>query len=123
LANTKNNFSFKCHRDEKPTPSVYPVNAISFHPTYGTFSTAGGDGSYFFWDKDSKQRLKTGPNVGSPISATAFNRTGNIFAYAMSYDWHKGHEHAAGSKNLIMLHALKDEDIKPKAAKSKGVRG
>lgn len=85
------NFSFKCHRDEKAIPSVYPVNAISFHPVYGTFSTAGGDGCYFFWDKDSKQRLKNGPNCGSPISATAFNRSGNIFAYALSYDWHKVH--------------------------------
>jgi mRNA export factor len=57
------NFSFKCHRDEKTIPNVYPVNAISFHPIYGTFSTSGADGTYYFWDKDSKQRLKSGPNV------------------------------------------------------------
>jgi acyl dehydratase len=28
-------------------------------------------------------------NANGPIAATAFNRTGNIFAYAVSYDWHK----------------------------------
>jgi WD40 repeat protein len=37
---------------------IYAVNAISFHPQYGTFVTAGSDGTYNFWDKDSKQRLK-----------------------------------------------------------------
>lgn len=45
------NFSFKCHRE---TPSagianVYSVNDISFHPTFGTFSTAGSDGTFHFW--------------------------------------------------------------------------
>ena len=39
------NFSFKCHRDDKTIANVYPVNAISIHPVYGTFSTAGGDGA------------------------------------------------------------------------------
>ncbi|ORY47836.1 WD40 repeat-like protein [Rhizoclosmatium globosum] len=111
-------FSFKCHRDDKN--NVHAVNAISFHPTYGTFSTAGGDGTFSFWDKDSKQRLKPFPAVGSSISATAFNRNGTIFAYAASYDWGKGHEHyAQGTPNKIFLHATKDEDVKPKPAKPK----
>lgn len=34
------------------------MNSIKFHPQHGTFVTAGGDGTYNFWDKDSKQRLK-----------------------------------------------------------------
>ncbi|KAI8921518.1 WD40-repeat-containing domain protein [Entophlyctis helioformis] len=106
------NFSFKCHRDEKAA-ILYPVNDISFHPIYGTFSTAGGDGMFNFWDKDSRQRLKTGPNVGMPISSTAFSRNGSIFAYAMSYDWSKGHEqYKQGERNVIMLHAVKDDEIK-----------
>ncbi|KAL2915301.1 RNA export factor gle2 [Polyrhizophydium stewartii] len=107
-----NNFSFKCHRDDQ-LRKVYCVNAISFHPTYGTFSTAGSDGIFNFWDKDSRQRLKLGPQVGAPISATAFNRNGTIFAYAAGYDWHKGHEgHQAGSKTSIILFPAKDEDVK-----------
>ncbi len=95
------NFSFKCHRDNN---NVYAINAISFHPTYGTFSTAGADGTFNFWyelpcnmsmltdcerDKDSKQRLKAFNNVGGPISSTTFNRDGRIFAYTVSYDWSK----------------------------------
>ena len=113
-----NNFSFKCHRSNN---DVYAINAISFHPTYGTFSTAGADGAIFFWDKDSKQRLKTfAPTLPLPIVSTAFNRTGGIFAYATGYDWSKGSEHATQegkSKEKIYLHPVKDEDIKPKAKK------
>jgi mRNA export factor len=48
------NFSFKCHRETPAgntsnATNVYSVNAISFHPTYGTFSTAGSDGTFHFW--------------------------------------------------------------------------
>lgn len=49
------NFTFKCHRDAE---STYSVNDIRFHPVHHTFVTAGADGAYNFWDKDSKQRLK-----------------------------------------------------------------
>ncbi|KAL1922595.1 uncharacterized protein VTP21DRAFT_10134 [Calcarisporiella thermophila] len=114
---TANNFSFKCHRDNN---NVYSVNAISFHPIHGTFSTAGSDGTFNFWDKDSKQRLKAFSNVGGTIPCTTFNRNGTIFAYAVSYDWSKGHQHALPSnKNAIMLHAAKDEDVKPRAPKKR----
>lgn len=45
------NFSFKCHRETPSTgiANVYSVNDISFHPTFGTFSTAGSDGTFHFW--------------------------------------------------------------------------
>ena len=53
-----------------------------------------------------------------PIAATAFNRTGTIYAYAVSYDWSKGHSGAVtGNPNKVMLHALKDEEIKRKPKK------
>jgi len=84
---TESNFSFKCHRDT--ANNVFSVNAISFHPLFGTFSTAGSDGTFNFWDKDSKQRLKQFNNVGGPIISSAFSRNGSIFAYAMGYDWSK----------------------------------
>jgi len=118
----QSNFSFKCHREgggqagtnKTESSQIYAVNAISFHPTYGTFSTAGSDGTFNFWDKDSKQRLKTFPKMPTSISATAFNRTGNIFAYSVSYDWSKGYEHYNPNlmKNSIFLHPVSDDEIK-----------
>ena len=111
------NFSFKCHRDDK---MIYSVNSIAFHPVYGTFSTSGSDGNFNFWDKDSKQRLKTFSNIGGPITASCFNRNGSIFAYSLSYDWSKGHEyHQPGFQNKIFLHATTDEDIKPRPSKKR----
>jgi len=119
--NSGMNFSFKCHR-EAPSATgsnngtnVFSVNAISFHPTYGTFSTAGSDGTFHFWDKDAKHRLKGYPAVGGTIPATTFNRNGTIFAYAVSYDWSKGH---VGNNpqypNKVMLHPIKDDEAKPR---------
>jgi hypothetical protein len=54
-------------------------------------------GTYNFWDKDSKQRLKAQgraiyPNgQPAPVTAGAFDRTGAIYGYALSYDWSKGY--------------------------------
>jgi mRNA export factor len=112
-----NNFSFKCHRGNpvNNASNVYAVNAISFHPVHGTFSTAGSDGTFHFWDKDAKHRLKGYPEVGGSISATDFNRTGSIFAYAVSYDWSKGYQFNNQQYPCkIMLHSVQGDECKPR---------
>lgn len=129
---SKFGFLFRCHRK---TPGqagtagvgarvgsaaanelhIYAVNLIAFHPGYGTFSTAGSDGTFCFWDKDAKQRLKAFPLVNASILATAFNSTGLIFAYAVSYDWSQGLQgNRPDYPNQIKLHGCKDEEIKQK---------
>lgn len=115
--NDSSNFSFKCHRDAPAnnTTNVYAVNDISFHPVHGTFSTAGSDGTFHFWDKDAKHRLKGYPNVGGPITATTFNRNGNIFAYAVSYDWAKGYQANTQQQPIkLMLHPVMADECKPR---------
>ncbi|EHY57289.1 RNA export factor gle2 [Exophiala dermatitidis] len=118
---SSNNFSFKCHRDtpttgpQRDVSNVYAVNAISFHPVHGTFSTAGSDGTFHFWDGNAKHRLKGYPNVGSPITATAFNRQGTVFAYAVCYDWSQGYQkNTPQTPNKIMLHGVQPEEVKPR---------
>jgi mRNA export factor len=44
----KDNFAFKCHRQDS---NVFSVNAMAFNNTYGTFATVGSDGVVNFWDK------------------------------------------------------------------------
>jgi mRNA export factor len=113
------NFSFKCHRDQpvNNTVNVYAVNDISFHPVHGTFSTAGSDGTFHFWDKDAKHRLKGYPSVGGSITATTFNKTGSIFAYAISYDWSKGYQANTQSYPIkVMLHPVNADECKPRPA-------
>ncbi|CAK5279250.1 unnamed protein product [Mycena citricolor] len=120
---SSNNFSFRCHRVEvtpnnKNNINVFAVNDISFHPVQGTFSTCGGDGSIGFWDKDARIRLKTFDTQPGPISSTAFSRDGSIFAYSISYDWHKGHGGmTTGHPNKIMLHACKEDEVKKRPPK------
>ncbi|CAH7673536.1 WD40-repeat-containing domain protein [Phakopsora pachyrhizi] len=141
---TANNFSFKCHRKDSPTagtrltstsssPQVWAVNDIKFHKQHGTFATAGSDGVCFVFAIKSKKKFIAFDNRGGPITSVSFNRTGAVFAYTVSYDWSQGHSGAhnpttagttgAGATNpstqpnKIMLHALKDDEIKkrPKA--------
>lgn len=116
----KESFAFKCHRQEN---NVYAVNAISFHNTYSTFATVGGDGVVNFWDKDNKQRLKGFPPIQRTISCANFNAQGNLFAYASSYDWGKGSSfYAPGSPNEILIHYTPEEEIKPRGKKTNTTR-
>ncbi|CAM9478127.1 unnamed protein product [Chrysoparadoxa australica] len=118
----KKQFAFKCHRENtniKDQAQVFAVNDISFHP-YGTFATAGADGTFHFWDKDSRQRLKAFPKVNNTISCATFNPQGNLFAYAASYDWSMGAEHHnPNNRTIIYLHQVKDEEIKPRSKAKK----
>ena len=112
-AMTAKNFTFKCHRDGD---AIHAVNVCAFHPVHGTFATAGSDGCYNFWDKDSKQRLKAMQRCAAPIPTGAFSADGSIFAYAVSYDWSRGAEahNAATASNGVWLHAVGDADAKPR---------
>lgn len=126
---SKHGFSFRCHR-KTPNSSttsalrsqteshIYAVNSIKFHPIYGTFSTAGSDGTFCFWDKDARQRLKSFPELNHSITTTAFNRNGSIFAYALSYDWSQGFRGNRPDYPVqIKLHPTNDNEIKQKKKK------
>ncbi|KLO19343.1 WD40 repeat-like protein [Schizopora paradoxa] len=120
-------YTFRCHRQEtkpglKDGGLVYAVNDIKYNPVHGTFASVGSDGQYCFWDGDNRQRLKSSPQatVNASISTCAFNRDSTIFAYALSYDWHKGHQGMTPEHpNKIMLHTCRDEEVKRRAAAPK----
>ncbi|XP_018027919.1 protein Rae1-like [Hyalella azteca] len=116
--NPRDNFTFKCHRSANGTPNgfqeIYAVNDIKFHPTHGTLATVGSDGRFSFWDKDARTKLKNSEAMEQSISCCAFNNNGQIFAYAVSYDWSKGHEsYNPQKKNYIFLRPCVDE-LKPR---------
>ena len=119
----KNGFSFKCHRQTNTSRApgaqsqavVYPVNSIAFHPIYGTFATAGGDGSFHFWDKNHRHRLRGFPSLQASIPVVNFNRNGTVFAFALSYDWHQGYmANKPDYMNVIHLHPTTDDEVKEK---------
>eukprot|EP00735_Rhodelphis_limneticus_P001536 TRINITY_DN12168_c0_g1::TRINITY_DN12168_c0_g1_i1::g.26496::m.26496 TRINITY_DN12168_c0_g1::TRINITY_DN12168_c0_g1_i1::g.26496 ORF type:complete len:345 (-),score=33.26,sp/Q9WVA3/BUB3_MOUSE/52.02/2e-116,WD40/PF00400.27/0.00056,WD40/PF00400.27/3.7,WD40/PF00400.27/6.7e-05,WD40/PF00400.27/1.6e+02,WD40/PF00400.27/3.3e-06,WD40/PF00400.27/9.2e+02,PQQ_2/PF13360.1/2.3e-05,PQQ/PF01011.16/0.061,PQQ/PF01011.16/60,PQQ_3/PF13570.1/68,PQQ_3/PF13570.1/3.1e+02,PQQ_3/PF13570.1/4.2e+03,PQQ_3/PF13570.1/0.98,PQQ_3/PF1 len=107
-------FAFKCHRPVvNDTEVVYPVNAISFHPTYGTFATGGGDGIVNVWDARNKKRICQFHKYNTSIASLAFNNTGSLLAIAVSYSFEEGEkEHPS---DQVLIRPITDTDVKPKA--------
>eukprot|EP00028_Trichosphaerium_sp_Am-I-7-wt_P013935 CAMPEP_0168510972 /NCGR_PEP_ID=MMETSP0405-20121227/1811_1 /TAXON_ID=498012 /ORGANISM="Trichosphaerium sp, Strain Am-I-7 wt" /LENGTH=278 /DNA_ID=CAMNT_0008528967 /DNA_START=128 /DNA_END=964 /DNA_ORIENTATION=+ len=107
------NFAFKCHREGK---NVHAVNCIAFNSQYGTFATCGSDGTFHFWDKNSKQRLKQFKKCAKSITAAAFSPNSSAFAYAVSYDWSKGvQRYNPSDPNSIYIHGTPPGEIQSRA--------
>eukprot|EP01029_Cantina_marsupialis_P025486 TRINITY_DN67557_c0_g1_i1.p1 TRINITY_DN67557_c0_g1~~TRINITY_DN67557_c0_g1_i1.p1 ORF type:complete len:391 (-),score=55.91 TRINITY_DN67557_c0_g1_i1:541-1614(-) len=112
-------FSFKCHRNLQPhnKAECYPINCIVSHPTFHTFATCGGDGSFNLWDCLHRKKLRSSSTHKQSISCGAFNSVGNIFACAESDDWMKGHEHHnPADPNRIMLKIVDESDVKDRGS-------
>ncbi|EFA75172.1 WD40 repeat-containing protein [Heterostelium album PN500] len=105
-------------QSEESTPgtegdNAYSVNSIAFAQPYGTFATAGSDGTFNFWDKENKNRLKQFPKLNNTISAACFNPEATLYAYALSYDWSKGvNGYDQNSTNTIQIQVVQEADIK-----------
>ncbi|KAK4337250.1 hypothetical protein RND71_043719 [Anisodus tanguticus] len=120
IPNPKDNFTFKCHRSAgviNGYQDIYAVNDIAFHPIHGTLATIGSDCKYGFWDKDARTKLKTSDQLEGPVTKCAINARGEIFAYAIGYDWSKGHEFASQNKKVGIYLYPCFEDLKPKNMK------
>lgn len=75
-------------------------------------------GGVIFADIYNKMITKRFPKIELPIPACAFNKDGDLFAYASSYDWSKGMEHAPPKGNeMIFVHCVKPDSVKPKPKK------
>ncbi|KAI0480990.1 WD40-repeat-containing domain protein [Xylariaceae sp. FL0804] len=121
------------------TTNIWAVNAVCFHPTRPeTFATGGSDGSFHFWDRVAHARLRAFPpppppaptsssssslsssssgGAGDPITAVAFSRSdgGRFFAYAVGYDWSRGHAgNSPDTRTRLMLHPVRDEEVEPR---------
>ncbi len=69
---------------------VFPVNALAFHPTHGTFATGGCDALVCVWDGELKKRVSQLPPYPTSIAALDFNYDGSLLAVASSYTWEEG---------------------------------
>lgn len=87
----KQKYAFKCHRKTAgKTQTLYPVNAIAYHPEHGTFATGGCDNLVNVWDGLNKKRICQYPAYPSSISYLDFNRDGTLLAVASSYTFEEG---------------------------------
>lgn len=105
-------YAFKCHRDKD---IVYPVNAISFHPKFGTFVTGGCDGAAVAWDGLHKKKLTVFPKFPTSIAALAFNHDGTELAIASSYTFEDGERDGDRKvKDEIYVRVMDDSEVTPK---------
>lgn len=108
-------YAFKCHRKEDlGNVVVYPVNAIAFHPKFGTFATGGSDSFVNIWDGENKKRLWKLRQYPSAIASLAFNSKGNQLAIACSYMYEEGDIPNQPPIKLI-IKDIEDSDVRSKS--------
>lgn len=101
----KNKYAFKCHRKTVgKTQVLYPVNAMAFHPKYGTFATGGCDGIVNVWDGANKKRICLYPSYSTSIAALNFNSSGDKLAIAASYTWEEGEKESQKHQHTTRRH-------------------
>eukprot|EP00455_Lapot_gusevi_P037281 TRINITY_DN4164_c0_g1_i3.p1 TRINITY_DN4164_c0_g1~~TRINITY_DN4164_c0_g1_i3.p1 ORF type:complete len:331 (+),score=50.72 TRINITY_DN4164_c0_g1_i3:58-1050(+) len=107
-------YAFKCHRTSlNNTQYVFPVNAIAFHPGYGTFATGGCDGVVNVWDGELKKRVCQYPNLPTSVASLDFNATGSLLAIASSYTYEEDDkDHPA---DAIYIRKVLDHEVRPKS--------
>ncbi|KAJ1648756.1 mitotic spindle checkpoint protein Bub3 [Dispira simplex] len=106
-------YAFKCHRQVvQGVDVVYPVNALAFHPTQGTFVSGGSDGIVNVWDWRNKKRLRQYPKYPSSIADLDFNCTGQWLAIASSYTYDEGEKDHP--PDTLLVRAISENEVKPK---------
>ncbi|XP_020800154.1 mRNA export factor-like [Drosophila serrata] len=114
-------WSFECHRKEisKGTHyDVYAVNDIKMNHERKTLATVGSDGSYEFWDCINRSRLmRNSAQAPESITKCSLSANGQVFAYAVGYDWAQGYEyHDPAKKPKIYMRSVV-KDMKSKSTK------
>ncbi|RKP08163.1 WD40-repeat-containing domain protein [Thamnocephalis sphaerospora] len=106
-------YAFKCHRATvNGVDTVYPVNALAFHPIHGTFATGGGDGGVSVWDGMNKKRVTMWTGYPTSVASLAFSSDGRHLAIAASYTYEEGDKDHP--PDTIFIRTLEDSDIRPK---------
>lgn len=109
----KAKYAFRCHRTKTGgVETVHPVNAVAYHPIYGTFATGGGDGMVNIWDGTAKKRVCQLPVYPTSISSLSFNQKGTHMAVAASYTFEGGEKDHP--PDAIFWRPVADSEVAPK---------
>ncbi|KAI1170352.1 WD40-repeat-containing domain protein [Nemania sp. FL0916] len=117
-------YAFKCHRQNQPPASadggpptdvVYPVNALAFHPAYGTFASGGGDATVALWDADAKRRMKVYQKFPDSVAALAFSADGRYLAVGVCPGFETGMDDYSGEgRTKVLVRELGENEALPK---------
>ncbi|TGO65786.1 hypothetical protein BCON_0001g01020 [Botryotinia convoluta] len=115
-------YAFKCHRQPDAagdgTDIVYPVNALAFHPTHGTFASGGGDGVVALWDAVAKRRIRQYQKYPTSVAALSFSSDGKYLAVGVCPGFENGQEDYSGEGlTKVYIRELGENEAKGKGAK------
>lgn len=112
-------YAFKCHRQASPEgiDVVYPVNALAFHPSHGTFASGGGDGFVALWDGVGKRRIRQYQKYMASVAALSFSSDGRFLAVGISPGFEDGEEEIGEGVVKVFVRELGENEAKAKAAK------
>ncbi|RJE26231.1 checkpoint protein [Aspergillus sclerotialis] len=111
-------YAFKCHRQTvDDVDVVYPVNALAFHPGFGTFASGGGDGVVALWDGIAKRRIRQYQKYPSSVAALAFSADGKYLAIAVSPGFEDGKDDVGEGEVKIFIRELGENEAKGKGGK------
>ncbi|CDH56796.1 mitotic checkpoint protein bub3 [Lichtheimia corymbifera JMRC:FSU:9682] len=106
-------YAFKSHRQViNDTEVVYPVNALAFHPIYGTFASGGSDCVVSIWDGVNRKRIKQFQRYPDEISSLSFSPDGKMLAVASSYTFDEGERDH--SPDAIFIKHIGENECKPR---------
>lgn len=112
----KKKYAFKCHRQAiEGVQTVYPVNAIAFHPKHGTFLSGGCDGIVNIWDGVNKKRICQLPAFPTSVASADFNHDGSLLAVASSYTFEQGQKTSIADQ--VYIRQVREFEVQPKAKK------
>lgn len=111
-------YAFKCHRQTvDDVDVVYPVNALAFHPGFGTFASGGGDGVVALWDGIAKRRIRQYQKYPASVAALNFSADGRYLAIAVSPGFEDGKDEVGEGEVKIYIRELGETEAKGKGAK------
>jgi cell cycle arrest protein BUB3 len=115
-------YAFKCHRQPGAdgVDVVYPVNALAFHPGFGTFASSGGDGFVALWDASAKRRIRQYQRYPASVAALAFSADGRYLAVGVSPGCEDGKDEEATDPEgvvKVFVRELAEGEAKGKGAK------
>ncbi|KAF9164001.1 hypothetical protein DFQ27_004032 [Actinomortierella ambigua] len=106
-------YAFKCHRQMVDgVETIYPVNALAYHPIYGTFASGGSDGGVTLWDGFNKKRLRQFPRYPTSVSALSWSSDGRTLAIASSYTYDEGEKDH--EPDQIFIRTISEQEARPK---------
>jgi cell cycle arrest protein BUB3 len=104
-------FSFSTTRhDSSQSVTLFPVNALCFHPATGVLTSGSCSGNIAFWDLTRKRKLaELQSPFGVAVAGLDYSGDGALLAAAFAYTWDQGEvEHPP---DRLLLHEPSEQSV------------